>query len=111
MSNQQLDQLLLMYEPPEDKEAPAAVLPAEEIGRARERLRILEDLKRHKGYQILMEALRGESQHCLVSMDKAEKGNQIVKFSANYYSLTMAMGYVDNEMLRLIALLKGAKAF
>jgi hypothetical protein len=108
--SQQLDQMLLMYEP-EEKEAPAAVLPAEEIGRIKERLRVLEDLKRHKGYQILMEALRGESQHCLISMDKAEKGNQIVKFSANYYSLTMAMGYVDAELQRLVALLKGAKAY
>lgn len=105
MNNRQLDQLLLNGEMPAAEEQINKPSVAD-IDRAKERLRALDDLKRHKGYQMLIESLRFEAQHCLGCMDKASDPTSFTKFASNYFSLTMACGYVDNEMARLRSLLQ-----
>lgn len=100
---EQTNQLLLWNEQ-EDAPVPQVQL-SKEISEYKERLRLLNDLKSHKGYQLLIQALKDESQACLVSMDKSDNPTSFTKYAANYYSLTMACGYVDNEILRLRAFL------
>lgn len=102
----QTDQLLLFDLESHGEEQAAAPVSSADIDRVKQRLRALDDLSRHTGWQIVKEALNLEAQYCLASMDKAENPTLFTKYGANYYSLTMAVGYVDTEMRRLRALLQ-----
>lgn len=108
--NQQTEQLLLHFDDAPKQESVDSPAMPQYIGEAKERLRLLDDLKRHKGYQLLVEALNGEARLCLHAMDKAETPTAITKTSANYYTLTQAVGWVDNEMLKLRAFLKSVSS-
>lgn len=104
MSTKQTDELLLYTD--SNEEAP--VVPPQDLSEVRERLRLIEDLKRHPGYKILIDALKFECEHSLLQADRAEKSNQIIKHSAQYAALLGATRYCDLECARLTALLVGA---
>lgn len=101
--SEQTKQLLLFGN--EEKEDVPAALPAGQVDAIKSRMRLLTELKRHPGYEVFMSALKQEAAACLHMMDKADNAHQSTKYSANYYTLTMVSGYVDNELSRLRALL------
>lgn len=101
--NEQTRQLMLMDNDGQPEAAPA--LPEQETERIKSRMRALTDLKKHPGFAILKEALSVEAQATLTQMDRADNSTKMIQYSANYFSLTMAAGYVDNELARLRALL------
>lgn len=107
--SQQTDELLLRHTvEQEDKEA-LAMQRAQELAAkdaARARLRALDDLSRHPGYKILLESLNKEAQIELMKMALGETPTAVTRASANYYTLTMATGYVANEVARLTKLLQ-----
>lgn len=81
---------------------------AEQLGDAKERLRLLENLKEHKGYQLFLQAILNESRHCLLSMDKSNNPTDFTKYAANHYSLTMVAEWLEVECAKLRALLATA---
>lgn len=103
--SKQTDQLLLWDDEQHQQETNDSAPTADDFGRAKERLRVLEDLKEHRGYKMLIEALKYEGQLCLMAMDRADNPTAITKASANYYSLTCACAWVDKEAAQLRALL------
>lgn len=104
--NHQLEQLMLN----EPQELDKPIDQTAEIGRMKERLRILEDLTRHKGYQILMESIKAEATNCLYQMDRAETPHKATQYGANYFTLTQIAGFVTNEQAKLVAMLKSINA-
>ena len=105
--SRQTDELLLHNTlEQEDKESPEQkLMAAQEKDRARDRLRALLELRRCPGYHMLLGALQTEQQQAFLQMDKTDNPTKLARHSGEHYATTMALGYVDNEIMRLEKLL------
>lgn len=105
MSRQTEQLLLFPDDSPKQDSVDDGVTP-QYIGETKERLRLLDDLTRHKGFQLLMEAINGEARSCMIALDRCDNPTAITKTAAQLYSLTHCAGWVANEMVKLRAFLE-----
>ena len=97
--SRQTDELFL-YQPNEQQQD-APVLPAEDITRMRERIRLLLDLQKHPGFAMYISGLVLERVGVEVEMDRTDNPTILAKAAGRHYALNMVVGYIPNEIARL----------
>lgn len=105
--SRQTDELLLHI--PTEQEVKQLV-PPEEIGRAKERLRLLMDLQRHAGFKLFADGIAIEAKAQMLEMDRTDNPTVLAKAAGRLYALDMVSHYIDRETTRLTQLLQAIGA-
>lgn len=102
--SQQLDELMHIHVESEEEKEAAQIERAERNARMHEKkahLRLLQDLEKTPGYQLLMAQLTGETEQALITMERADTPLQQSKAVGAYCALLNTVRLVGKSITEL----------